>query len=147
MTYPKKLGIGLGAVLLLGSLLTFAQGQPESGDSATTPQQAQEQSRPKRIRVSGDTLQTMIVSRAKPTFTKEQQKEQKEKRIQGPVNLRVIIATTGDVSEVTLIKGDAFLAGPAIAAVKQWKFRAPTLKGAPVEVESTVMLNFTLSGG
>jgi len=89
----------------------------------------------------------MIVSRTNPTFTEEQQKEQREKRIQGPVSLRVIVATTGGVSEVTLIEGNPFLAGPAIDAVKQWKFQAPTLKGAPVEVEGTIMLNFTLSGG
>jgi len=147
MTYSKKLCIGISAVLLLGSLLTFAQGQPESGASVTTPTQASQQSAPKRIRVSESAFLKMIVSRVNPTFTKEERKEQKEKRIQGPVSMRVIIATTGDVSEVTLIKGDPFLARPAIEAVKQWKFRAPTLKGVPVEVEATIILNFTLSDG
>jgi periplasmic protein TonB len=137
----------IGWTLILWASFAWSQGQTESSASAITPTQASEQSPPQRIHVSESAFQKMIVSRVNPTFTKEERKEQKEKRIQGPVSMRVIIATTGDVSEVTLIKGNPFLARPAIEAVKQWKFRAPTLKGVPVEVEATIILNFTLSGG
>jgi protein TonB len=35
----------------------------------------------------------------------------------------------------------------AIDAVKQWRYRPYILNGEPVEVDTTVTVNFTLSGG
>ncbi len=39
------------------------------------------------------------------------------------------------------------LAQAAMGAVKQWKYRPYLLKGEPVEVETQIQVNFTLSGG
>ena len=39
------------------------------------------------------------------------------------------------------------LAPAAIDAVKQWKYKPYLLNGEPVEVDTEVLVNFTLSGG
>jgi protein TonB len=39
------------------------------------------------------------------------------------------------------------LAPAAIDAVKQWKYKPYFLNGEPVEVETTINVNFTLAGG
>jgi protein TonB len=39
------------------------------------------------------------------------------------------------------------LAPAAIDAVKQWKYRPYLLNGEPVEVDTEVLVNFTLAGG
>ena len=49
-------------------------------------------------------------------------------------------------AQVDLISGHPLLAQSAIDAVKQWKYRPFLLNGMPTEVESTVVVNFTLAG-
>ncbi len=70
----------------------------------------------------------------------------KKKRIQGLVTLRILISRQGDVSQVTLVSGHPALAPLAIDAVKQWRYKPYLLQEEPVEVETTVQINFTLSG-
>jgi protein TonB len=43
-----------------------------------------------------------------------------------------------------LLSGQRLLADAAIAAVKQWRFRPHLVKGEPVEMQTTVTLNFKL---
>jgi protein TonB len=43
-----------------------------------------------------------------------------------------------------LISGHPLLAPAAMAAVKQWKYAPLMLNGDPVEVETTIDVNFTL---
>jgi TonB family protein len=130
------------ALTILMSVVPPALTQEKTEPS--TPQ-VSPQSPPQRVRVSGTTLQKMIVSRVNPSFTKEQVKERKKKRIQGLVQLLVVITTSGDVSEEKVINGDPLLANACIDAVKQWKFHPYLLNGSPVEVETTLAFNFPLN--
>ena len=61
--------------------------------------------------------------------------------------LRVVIDQDGDVYDVVLVSGSPRLAPAAIDAVKQWKYKPYLLNGEPVEVDTEVLVNFTLSGG
>jgi TonB family protein len=96
-----------------------------------------------RVRVSQTVSQGLVVKRVYPRYPPEARKE----HVQGTVVLMVLISREGDVSEVKLISGDPILAPAAIDAVKQWKYKPYLLDGRPVEVETTVQINFTLSGG
>jgi TonB family protein len=69
----------------------------------------------------------------------------KQARIQGAVTLKVVISKSGDVENLQLVSGHPLLAPAAIDAVKQWKYTPYLLNGDPVEVETTVTVNFTLS--
>jgi protein TonB len=50
----------------------------------------------------------------------------------------------GTIQELKLLSGQRLLADAAIAAVKQWRFRPHLVKGEPVEMQTTVTLNFKL---
>jgi protein TonB len=66
--------------------------------------------------------------------------------ITGVVDLRVIIAKDGKVRSVSATRWpDSELAAAATQAVRHWVYQ-PTLRdGEPVEVISTVQVNFALS--
>jgi protein TonB len=71
----------------------------------------------------------------------------RQARIQGTVVLRAVIGKDGSIENLTLVSGHPMLAPAAIEAVKQWKYRPYLLNGEPVEVDTEVLVNFTLSGG
>ena len=128
----------LFATLCLGPLAA-QEPTPESKAPQETP--SQQPSVPLRVRVSQGVAQGLIISKVPPAYPKKARK----KGIQGPVLLKIFISPEGDVREVTLVSGDPLLAPAAIDAVKQWKYRPYLLQGRPVEVESQVQVNFTLS--
>jgi protein TonB len=86
--------------------------------------------------------EALLVKKVNPDYPKDARKQ----RIQGVVALRVRINTTGDVTDATLISGHPALAQAAIDAVKQWKYKPSLLNGQPAEVETQVVVNFTLAG-
>ena len=68
-------------------------------------------------------------------------------RIEGAVVLLAVIGTDGSVQEVQVESGLPILAQAAMEAVKQWRYRPYLLNGVPVEIDSRITINFTLSRG
>ena len=66
----------------------------------------------------------------------------RQAHIQGTVRLEVVIKKDGTVGDLTVVSGNRFLNGPAIAAVKQWRYQPTLLNGEPVAVVTTVDVNF-----
>ena len=64
--------------------------------------------------------------------------------IQGTVVLKVVVAKTGEVEDVSVVSGDSVLGQAAAGAVKQWKYKPYRVGGAPVEMETQVSINFHL---
>jgi periplasmic protein TonB len=98
---------------------------------------------PQRIRVSQGVTQGMIIRRVQPAYPPLA----RQARIQGPVVLQAEIGKDGSIQNLRLISGHPMLAPAAIEAIKQWKYKPYILNGEPVEVETTITFNFTLSGG
>ncbi|MFZ0284521.1 MAG: energy transducer TonB [Terriglobales bacterium] len=98
---------------------------------------------PQRIRVSQGVTQGMIIRRVQPMYPPLA----RQARIQGPVVLQAEIGKDGSIQNLRLISGHPMLAPAAIEAIKQWKYKPYILNGEPVEVETTITFNFTLSGG
>jgi len=66
-------------------------------------------------------------------------------RVTGTVVLHAIIGTDGHVHSLRIISApDPDLAISAIAAVRNWTYSAYTLMGAPVDVETTINVNYTM---
>lgn len=132
----RLLFVWLGAICLCASL--FAEKPPQQ---SPPPPQDQPQ-RPKRVRVSQGVAEALVVKKVPPNYPQEA----RDHRIQGVVLLQILISETGDVVDARLISGHPALAQAAIDAVKQWKYKPYLLNGEPVEVETKVQVNFTLSG-
>jgi protein TonB len=70
----------------------------------------------------------------------------RQARVQGTVELRAIISTTGTIENLIVVRGHPLLAAAAIEAVRQWRYRPYLLNNQPVEVETEITVNFLLSG-
>lgn len=68
-------------------------------------------------------------------------------RIQGPVVLQAIISRQGTIENLRVLTGHPMLVRAAIDAVSQWRYRPYVLNNEPVEVETQITVNFSLSGG
>jgi protein TonB len=96
---------------------------------------------PKRIRVGGQVQQARLISQPKPLYPPLA----KQARIQGTVRLEAIISKTGTIEELKVISGHPLLVQAALEAVKQWRYQPTFLNNEPVEVATTIDVNFTLS--
>jgi len=67
-------------------------------------------------------------------------------RVQGQVVLTAIISKDGTIQDVRVLGGHPLLVQAALDAVRQWRYKPYLLNGEPVEVETTVTVNFTLTG-
>jgi protein TonB len=71
----------------------------------------------------------------------------RQARVQGIVVLRAMISREGRIENLQVISGPPLLVKSAMDAVLQWRYRPYYLNNEPVEVETQVTVNFTLSGG
>jgi periplasmic protein TonB len=67
-------------------------------------------------------------------------------RIQGPVVLAAVISKSGTIENLHALSGHPMLVPAAIDAVRQWLYRPYILNNEPIEVETQITVNFTLSG-
>ena len=65
-------------------------------------------------------------------------------KIQGVVELAVIVAEDGSVAKVEIVSGNPMLTGPAAEAVKHWKFKPFTEDGKPIRVTAPIALDFKI---
>ena len=98
---------------------------------------------PTRIRVPAQITDANLVYDVAPKYPPEAGRA----RIEGMVVLLAVIGKDGTVKDVRVESGLPVLAEAAIEAVKQWRYRPYLLNGEPVEVDSQITINFTLSRG
>ncbi len=110
---------------------------------SSTPTVAPHIATPQRVRVSSGVSSGLLIRKVNPTYPPLA----RQARIQGTVVLQAQISKEGNIENLQLISGHPMLAPAAIEAVKQWKYKPYLLNGEPVEVETQVQVNFTLSGG
>ncbi|MGB9406911.1 MAG: TonB family protein, partial [Terracidiphilus sp.] len=65
-------------------------------------------------------------------------------RTSGTVVLQATISRNGTIENLHVANGPVLLQQAALNAVKQWRYRPYLLNGQPVEVETTVSVEFTL---
>jgi TonB family protein len=65
-------------------------------------------------------------------------------RTQGNVVMQAVISKEGTVEELHVIKGHRLLRGAAKNAVRNWRYRPYKIDGVPVEVATTVSVDFSL---
>ncbi len=71
--------------------------------------------------------------------------EVQQARIQGVVSLAAVIGKDGRMANLNVVSGHPLLIAAAVDAVRQWVYQPTLLNGQPVEVQTQVDVNFTLS--
>jgi protein TonB len=126
---------------VLGSILSTTNSQPPpppppAAKKEAPPQQVQ------RIKIGGQVQQANLIKQVKPIYPQLA----KQARISGVVHLSAIISKDGTIQELKALPGAHPLLVPAaIEAVKQWVYKPTLLNGEPVEVVTTIDVNFTLN--
>ena len=95
----------------------------------------------KRMRVASRVAEANLVYDVAPQYPPEAGRA----RIEGTVVLMAVIGKDGTVKDVRIENGLPILAQAAIDAVKQWRYKPYMIEGEPVEVDSRITINFTLS--
>jgi periplasmic protein TonB len=93
------------------------------------------------VRLGGNIEQARLIYGPKPSYPPIA----KMARIQGGVVLQALIAKDGTVKDLNLVSGSPMLAQAAISAVRHWRYEPTLLDGVPVEVETEIDVQFTLS--
>lgn len=96
-----------------------------------------------RVRVSQGVTTGLLISRVEPDYPIVAH----EARVQGTVVLNAVIGKDGRVERLQLASGNPLLVQAAIDAVRQWRYKPFLLNGQPVEIETTVTVNFQLHNG
>ena len=113
------------------------------GIISSTPVAVPKAATPQRVRVSQGVTQGLLIRKIQPNYPPLA----RQARIQGSVLLQAVISKDGAIENLRLISGHPMLAPAALDAVKQWRYKPYILNGEPVEVETQITVNFTLSGG
>lgn len=97
---------------------------------------------PQRVHVSQGVTQGLLTKKVMPQYPQLA----RQAHIQGAVQLAAVISKDGTIENLQVISGHPLLTQAAMQAVKQWRYKPYVLNGQPVEVDTTITVNFTLSG-
>jgi protein TonB len=97
---------------------------------------------PQRVSISAGIAVGLLMQKTAPTYPPIA----KTARVQGTVVIQANISKTGSIENPRVVSGPVMLRQSALDAVKTWRFRPYMLSGEPVDVETTINVNFALGG-
>ena len=97
---------------------------------------------PHSVRVSSGVAQGLLIHQVRPQYPAPA----RSAHIQGAVVLQATIGKDGTIQNLHLLSGHPLLTQAALEAVQQWRYRPYLLNNEPVEVDTTIQVNFTLNG-
>ena len=89
--------------------------------------------------LSSGVVAGMIISKPEPVYPAIA----RAAHVQGAVILHAIISKQGTIEQLSVISGNAMLVTAARDAASRWRYRPYILDGEPVEVETSITVNFT----
>jgi protein TonB len=95
---------------------------------------------PQLLRVGGHVQAARVISAPAPLYPVLA----KDAHVGGDVQLDAVIGPDGHIENLKLISGPPLLVGAAMDAVKQWTYQPTILNGAPIKVETVIVVHFTL---
>ena len=128
----------LRAAVVLVAPLPPPPPPPPPGISGVVPPPPAGDAASPRIRVDGAVQAAKLERQVAPVMPAVAQ----QARISGMVQMQVIVAKDGTVRDIQLLSGHPLLVPPALEAVKQWVYQPTLLNGQPVEVTTTINVNF-----
>jgi TonB family protein len=119
----------------------FISGMVSNTPVAPPPPPPSMAATPRRITVGGGVQGAMAISKPSPVYPQDA----RQARIQGVVKLHVVIDEEGKIAELEVISGQPLLTPAAVDAVKKWRYRPTILNNFPVQVDTTIDVNFELT--
>jgi protein TonB len=118
--------------------MTIRGSRPANAPSAAPAGAVQ----PIRIPVGGNVQAAKLIKQVHPVYPADV----KLQGIGGSVVVRAVISTTGELVNPEVISASVHpaLAQAALDAVRQWRYSPTLLNGQPVEVVTSIALNFEL---
>lgn len=92
-------------------------------------------------RVGGSVMAANLVYQVQPVYPPLA----RSARVEGTVEYTAIIDKTGRVANLQLQHGHPLLVHAAQEAILQWRYKPTTLNGEPVDVMTTITVNFRMS--
>ncbi len=93
------------------------------------------------VRIGGVVAEANVISRVQPAYPALA----KSARVEGTVEFTAIISKQGKVENLRLLRGHPLLVDAARDAILKWQYRPTMLNGEPVEVLTTITINFRLA--
>jgi TonB family protein len=91
-----------------------------------------------QARVPAEVMEKLVTHRVDPDYPLEA----RQAKLQGVIELDVVVGRDGSVSEVRARNGPAVLAQAAMDAMRWWRFEPYQIDGKPVVVQTTVAMEF-----
>jgi protein TonB len=114
----------------------------DGGEAVADNLVAANEEQPKKIRVGGQVAQNNLFRKVQPLYPAAA----KAARIQGTVELEAVISKDGVPSELRVVSSpNDDLSASSLEAVRQWRYRPTLLNGNPVNIVTTVIVNYSLS--
>lgn len=113
----------------------IAKGSAKAALSATPE-------KPTRVRLSGEVQAPKLLNKVQPVYPALA----RANRVEGTVLLHAVIGMSGSPLSLRVMNAlvDPELARAAVEAVSQWRYSPTLLNEKPVEVDTTIMVNFKL---
>jgi TonB family protein len=104
--------------------------------------QSENGGKPSRLRLGGEVQASKLLKKVMPVYPASA----KAAGVQGTVILHAVIGMDGRPLSLRVMNSDIDpeLARAAIEAVSQWRYRPTLLNGEPIEVDTTIEVNFSL---
>ena len=130
----------VNVTLKIGSLMEEVEVVP-NGTVKPLPE-SQSGARPARLRLGGDVEAEKLIKKLQPLYPEEA----KSAGVQGTVILHAVIGMDGRPLSLRVMNKDVDpdLARASVEAVSQWRYQPTLLNGQPIEVDTTIKVNFTL---
>ncbi len=125
-----------------GNLAQWAQDNSSGSDpfAGTTLKPIVQQKPAAPVRVTSSVVSGLLIHKTVPVYPPIA----RAARVQGMVVLGATISKSGTIENLHVVSGPPMLVEAALDAVSTWIYRPYLLNGQPVEVETTVNVNFTL---
>jgi TonB family protein len=108
--------------------------------AASTSDNSNASKPPKQLSVSADVMAGNLLNKVVPVYPPEAKKA----RVQGTVVLDAMIGKDGNVENLRVVSGPNLLQQSALDAVRFWTYKPFLLNGDPIEVKTTVNVNYEL---
>lgn len=92
------------------------------------------------VQVAQTISQGLLIHRVQPSYPQAAL----DADVQGTVTLSAVIGKDGLVKDLQVVSGHPVLVPSAVEAVKQWRYKPYLLADEPVEVHTTITVNFVL---